>query len=124
MTRAGIQSILRTSWWVLFPAFATLVVRLSVERICGDPYDLLPALTSSPVTALLLAGIYLIGHAWIISAYLVSVDRDGLIAGLAKISRMPPRDKWKIYAMVGVFVIEYSPITFWRFVGAVSGCAK
>jgi hypothetical protein len=121
MTRARLQSILRTSWWVLFPAFAVLVARLTVDRICRDPYDLLPALTSSPATALLLAGIYVIAHAWIISAYLVSIDRE-LVPKLANISRTWRRDSWRVYAMAAVFVIEYFPNTFWTFVGVVTGC--
>jgi hypothetical protein len=123
MTRARLQSILRTSWWVLFPAFSVLVARLTVERICGDPYDLLRALTSNPATALLLAGIYVIAHAWIISAYLLSVDREELVPRLANISRTWRRDSWRVYAMAAVFVIEYFPNTFWTFVGVVAGCA-
>jgi hypothetical protein len=68
--------------------------------------------------------LYVIAHAWIISAYLVSVDRGELVPRLANISRTWRRDSWRIYAMAAVFVIEYFPITFWTFVGIVTGCAK
>jgi hypothetical protein len=39
------------SWWLLFPAFTALTIRLGVERACAQPYDLLPAVTSNPAWA-------------------------------------------------------------------------
>ena len=110
------------SWWVIFPCFAALTLRLSVERACSDPYDLLPALMSRPGWAWPLALLYLLAHVWMLAVSLVTVSRAGeLRAGTL---RMWGNHAVKLLLMLGVFVIEYAPVSLWRLIGTSLQCTR
>jgi hypothetical protein len=121
VTRHSLHGVLSTSWWIVFPCFSVLVARFSGERACADPYDLLPALTSTPAGAWPLAIVYVAAHGWIVTAYLITVSRAAqLLPGPAAVRRMWGRDAFKLFAMVMAFAIEYAPMALWRLAG--SGC--
>jgi hypothetical protein len=115
--------VLQITWWPLCPAFAAVVVRLSLDRTCADPYDLIPALTARPATAWPIAGIYLAAHVWMLSAYLLAVDGDNLYPGLKALRRTWSTDTFKVFAMAVILLVEYLPMTVWRLIGVASGCA-
>ena len=117
------RAILTRSWWLIFPAFGMLAVRLTAERTCGDPYDLLPGITTDPKWAWPLAAIYLLAHLWMLAAYLRTVDETGTLTPAAR--RI--RGVWggstiQVLLMTAVFVLEYSPVSFWRWLGASLSC--
>jgi hypothetical protein len=113
---------LQRTWWAIFPAFALLVVRLAFERACGDPYDLLPAASSNAALAWPIAAVYVLGHVWIASAYLIAAERShSLVPPLALVVG------WKgagaqIVLMLAVLAIEYSPVAVWALAGAAAAC--
>ena len=81
---AGAIGWLGRSWWLLFPAFTALTIRLGVERACAEPYDLLPALTSNPAWAWPLAFVYVLSYVWIAAACVTTaVAADTLIPSIA-----------------------------------------
>lgn len=111
-------------WWGVFPCFAALVIRLTMERACADPYELLPALSSRPWFAWPIALVYVLAHAWIVGVYLVTVAETNAI--------VPAWSDWraiwaggtrKLLLMLAVFAIEYAPIAVWRVVGEALQCA-
>jgi hypothetical protein len=111
-------AVLNRSWWIVFPAFAVLAVRLSVDRSCGDPAHLLPELTSNPLWAWPLALLYLIAHLWACAAYALTAARTG--------SLVPTRAAWRelwgsrltqIVLLVLVLIIEHAPAPVWRLAG-------
>ncbi len=111
-------SVLDRSWWIVWPAFAVLSVRLSVDRSCGDPAALLPGLTSDPLWAWPLALLYLVAHLWVCAAYAVTAARTG--------SLMPTGAAWRelwgsrpnrIALFVLVLAIEHAPAPVWRLAG-------
>ena len=115
MTRDEIQSALSTSWWIVFPCFSVLVVRLSAERACADPNNLLPALTGTPAGAWPLAAVYVAAHAWIVGAYLLTVSRTArLLPGPGAARGVWGRDAFKLFAIGLAFAMEYAPISLWR----------
>ena len=123
--RDGGTSLLARSWWVVFPVFAAIALRLAVERTCGDPYELMPALTSSARWAWPLALLYLAAHAWSVAAYLLTVARaDTLLPPLAAWRRVWGGDVVKIVLMLAMLAIESAPIGLWRMIGAAAGCAE
>jgi hypothetical protein len=125
MNRSGVQRALSTSWWIVFPCFSLLAVRLSAERACANPYDLLPRLTANPAGAWPLAAVYVGAHAWIVTAYLFTVSgADQLLPGLAAVKREWGRDAVKLFAIGAGFAIEYAPMAFWRFAGHWFGCGN
>lgn len=110
---------------MLFPCFSVLVLRLTVERTCADPYDLLPALTSKPLWGWLLAIAYVTSHAWLISVYLLTAASvNSLVPSPSAFRTMWRADYVKVLLMTAVFVVEYLPITLWRFAGAALHCAR
>lgn len=123
MMRHDFHAALSTSWWIVFPSFSALIVRLSAERACADPYDLLPALTGTPAGAWLLAAVYVGAHAWIVTAYLITVSPAAqLLPGSAAVRRVWGRDSFKLFAFVVAFAIEYAPMPVWRLAGHWFGC--
>jgi hypothetical protein len=114
---------LARSWWLVMPPFAALVARLTYERTCAAPYELLPTLTRLPLFAWMLAGLYVAAHAWVAAAYLLTVASTGaLIPPPARI-----RELWRgrltlvILATV-LLAVEYAPVTMWRAVGHSLSC--
>jgi len=115
---------LARSWWLLFPAFTVVTLRLGVERACADPYDLLPAITSNPAWAWPIALVYVLTHVWTITAYVTTT----VVAGTLTPSPPDWRALWgrKVYlivAMAAALALEYAPIALWRWIGAAGICA-
>jgi hypothetical protein len=121
--RLSARRWLGAAWWPLFPAFAALTARLGIERACGDPYDLLPALTSNPVWAWPMALAYVLAHAWLAVAYGRTALAAGTLApGAAAWTAAWGRDRYKVGAMAAALVVEYAPMILWRTLGATLGC--
>jgi hypothetical protein len=100
-----------------------LVARLSIDRTCGQTYDLLGDLTSSPVRAWLLGSVYVGAHVWLLAAYLTSAAAaDDLLPGVRVFRAAGRTSLARLMLMAAVFAIEYAPITLWRGVGHVIGC--
>jgi hypothetical protein len=115
---AGGRRSLTASWWLLVPAFAVLVVRLSYERACASPYELLPAVMSKAQSALPIAVLYLGAHVWAGGAYLLTVRETGsLLPSIAAARRIWGTQWPKIVFTVAVLALEYLPISLWRLVG-------
>jgi hypothetical protein len=113
------------AWWILFPCFTVLTVRLAIERTCADPYDLLPTLTSNPVWGWLIAVTYVMSHIWFIAAYLLTAaSADSLVPPRAAFRLAWGHDRMKVLLMLLAFVLEYLPVTLWRLVGTAMHCAR
>lgn len=111
------------SWWLLCPAFAALTLRLGVERACADPYDLLPALTSSPGWAWPLALVYVLTHAWLAVAYVAAAARAGsLLPSGADWRAIWGAGIYKVFAIAAALAIEYAPLAWWHWLGAMWSC--
>jgi uncharacterized membrane protein YhdT len=116
---------LTRSWWVLFPCFTALTLRLVFERACRDPSDLLPALTSEPRWAWPLALAYVLAHLWVLAAYLVTVSRtQELLPRLSTFGAVWGTDRMKLVFMFAMLTIEYSPISVWRLIGTTLRCTR
>jgi hypothetical protein len=123
--RAVVMRGVRAIWWPLWPAFLALAVRLGIERGCGDAYDLLPSLVSSPAWAWPLAAVYVAAHAWVIVAYLVTVSAAQRLApGVAVWRAVWGRSLVRVILMLAAMAIEYTPVALWRMAGAVAGCGR
>jgi hypothetical protein len=124
MTATHWQRVLGTSWWLLCPSFAALVARLTLERSCADPYFLLPNLMARPTVAWPLAMLYLLGHVWTLAAYLSPLGERPETTRTRGIPLAWPRSHaLKVWLMTGLLLVEYAPITLWRMIGRLSGCA-
>jgi hypothetical protein len=111
------------SWWLLFPAFTALTIRLGVERACAEPYDLLPALTSNPAWAWPLAFVYVLAYVWIAAACVTTaVAADTLIPSIAAWRALWNGASYKVLAMVAAMVVEYAPLEWWRWLGTIAIC--
>lgn len=112
-------------WWLVFPCFTALTCRLAFERVCGDPYDLLPTLTSEPGWAWPLACVYMLAHLWVVTAYLQTVSRtQALVPTISAFGVAWGAHATKIVLLLGVMLIEYLPISLWRLIGASVRCAQ
>jgi hypothetical protein len=121
--RDRLETWLMRSWWVLFPSFTALTVRLAVERACADPYDLLPALTSHPGWVWSVALVYVFAHLWVLSAYLVTVSRvQEVLPGVSGFRAVWGAGALKLLLMVGILAMEYSPSIVWRPMATVLRC--
>jgi hypothetical protein len=119
-----LQAWLLRSWWLLFPSFTVLSVRLTTERVCGNPYDLLPALTANSRWAWPLALLYVLPHLWLLAACLLTAARAQALAPGARVfSEVWGREAWKLLLMAAVLVLEYAPISLWRLLGSALQCA-
>jgi hypothetical protein len=113
------------AWWPLFPCSAALTLRLAAERICGDPYDLLPALSSQSRWAWTLATVYLLAHLWVILAYVFTVAGTGALRpSWQAVRRLWGPEQPILLSMLGVLAIEYAPIPLWRLIGTSIGCVR
>ena len=112
-------------WWVVFPCFAGVVVRLAIERSCGAPYDLLPAVSAKPIFAWPIALVYVSAHAWILAVYLVTVaDRQILVPAASDWRAIWKSDVGKLVLMVAMFSIEYAPMLLWRLIAGGLQCPR
>lgn len=119
--RRGLGAI----WWILFPCFVLLVIRLSSERTCSDPYDLLPALASNPLWGWPIAIVYVASHLWLIGVYLLTAScSDSLAPSRARFRNLWQTDYMKILLMLIAFVVEYLPVTLWRLLGTALHCVR
>ena len=111
---------LRSSWWIIFPAFALLVARVSIDRACADPYNLLASAMTRPSTGWAIALIYVAAHVWMLSAYLRGVSATGDWRAAGALRRGTSGELWKAGMMGIVLAIEYVPVSLWRMVGAAT----
>lgn len=117
------QKLLTRSWWLVFPTFTGLTLRLAVERSCGDPHDLLPSIASRPALAWPIAAIYVLGHAWLVAAYLMTVFRAHDFAPPISVLRsIWQRSLSKCVLMAVAFAIEHAPLPTWHLVGELTRC--
>lgn len=118
-----VQVWLSHLWWPMWPCFASLAGALAVERVCGQPYRLLPGATSQPALAWPLALLYLAAHLWLLAAYVITVQRsDSLLPDRRMVRAVWGRTAVKIWLMVAAFAIEYLPISIWRLFSALIRC--
>jgi hypothetical protein len=116
---------LGATWWILFPCFVLLVIRLSIERTCSDPYDLLPGLASNPLWGWPLGVVYVASHLWLIGVYLLTASSsDSLGPPRARFRSLWQTDYMKIWLMLIAFVVEYLPVTLWRLMGTALHCGR
>jgi hypothetical protein len=122
---AGVPAeVLGLSWWLLWPAFSVLSLRLGVERACRDPYDLLPVITSDPRWAWPLALVYVLAHIWFVAVYVITVaNAQSLAPAMRSWQTCWGRDAIKIALMAVALMIEYAPVPLWKFLGSVLFCA-
>ena len=115
------SAVLRWSWWIIFPAFALLVVRVSVERACADPYNLLPTAMSRPSTGWAIALLYVAAHVWILAAYLRGASSTGTSwAWIAALRIGSGGELWKAVLIGIALAAEYVPVSLWRMAGAAT----
>jgi hypothetical protein len=113
------------AWWPLFPSFLALTCRLAIERACAEPYDLLPALTSKPAWAWTFAAVYVLAHAWLVSAYLLTVaSSQSLLPRIRDWQAIWGSQFFKVWLMFLAFAIEYAPVPMWRLIGAALHCSR
>ena len=116
-----LETLTTRTWWIVFPPFALLVGRLTFERACADPYGLLQPLTSWAAAAWPIAMLYVAAHVWLIIVYLWTVSRtDTLLPGPADLGAVHGPGVLQPLLMAIVLVVEYSPVSFWRLVGAAA----
>ena len=109
------------AWWIVFPPFALLVGRLTFERACADPQQLLLPLMTSPGTAWAIALLYVLAHVWLLVVYVRVVERTNAFSpGLADMRVIEPIEVVKILLMMAVLALEYSPLSWWRTIGALA----
>jgi hypothetical protein len=117
-----LQRALRLTWWPICPSFAFVVLAFTRDRACFDRYHLLPGIDTQPALAWLVAAIYVIGHAWLIAAFVSVVLETGELlprprAAVAALGST----RWKVAAMVVVMAIEYAPADLWRLLARSAG---
>lgn len=113
------------SWWLLFPVFASLTIRLGVERACAEPYDLLPAVTSNPVWAWPLALVYVLAHLWIAAAFVTTAVGAGtLLPSIAQWRSAWGRHAYKVLAIAAALAVEYAPLAWWQWLGTIAICGR
>jgi hypothetical protein len=111
----AVRDALAASWWGIFPLFTALVAVSLYERAALQLRELWPWLWHRPVAALFVGVIYVGAHWWCLAWYLLAVRR----------TQRPiptPRDlmeecgphAWRVVALLTVLVVEYSPVTLWR----------
>ena len=125
MAMGRARSWLAGIWWIVTPPFAVLVGWLAFERTCGDPYELLPAITSRSELALPLAILYLVAHCWAVGAYLLTVCHAGSVLPSTRAGKQLWGRQWpKLIVMISVFAVEYAPMPVWRVVGSFLNCGS
>jgi hypothetical protein len=123
VSRADVRTVLGATWWIVFPCFAVLTVRLAHDRACGNAYLLLPDITSTPSGAWPLATIYLLAHVWMVTAWVLYVLRSNrLVPPVEAITHAWRGDERKVLLMAVAFAIEYAPIPVWHALGRLAGC--
>lgn len=125
MAVAAVRTALTWAWWLIVPPFAALVLRLSAERACAAPYELLPDATAIPALASMLAALYVAAHALLIASWLVTaVHADALLPPIRTIRAVWGRQTWMLFVIATLVVMEYWPVVFWRVIGRTVGCAQ
>ena len=114
---------LTLTWWIVWPLFTAVTGRLILDRACGDPDYLLPALTSDPRSAWPLALVYVAGHIWFVWSYLVVVKAAGtIVPSVSAIKTVWRGHLAKLLLMTAVFLLEYAPTGLWSAIGRLTGC--
>jgi hypothetical protein len=118
MNAGSLRRALDWGWWLVMPAFALLVLRLDLERICAAPYELLPTVTTVPLFAWALSGLYLAAHAWVAAAWLVTaLHADRMLPRWRIVRGLWGVRIWMIWLTLAIFALEYAPIPMWRIIG-------
>jgi hypothetical protein len=102
----------RAVWWLEFPAFLVLVLRLSFERGCLNPYELLEPLMRRQSTALAVALVYLGAHVWLL-AVLVLLARQWPPSRGEWLEIMTPERRLQLAGMAGALALEAVPRVVW-----------
>lgn len=102
------------AWWALFPPFLVLVVRLSFERACADPYSVLAGVMSNPAKAYAVALLYVAAHGWLLAAYLRACAVTGSLWPSARFRAARGHGTWKMALMLVALAVEYWPVSLWR----------
>lgn len=76
---------------------------------------------TSPGTAWPIALLYVLGHVWLLAAYVWVVERTNAFSpGLADMRAIEGTEVVKILLMTVVLALEYSPLSLWRAIGALA----
>jgi hypothetical protein len=68
---------------------------------------------------------YLSAHLWIVAVWLVTVARSQeLMPRFRAYRTVWGTDALKLLLMLSVFIVEYSPVSFWRMVGTSLQCTR
>lgn len=122
---AVIERLLQFSWWAVFPGFLLVVLGFIRDRACFNRYHLLPGIDTQPTLAWALAAAYVLGHCWMVAAYLhLAVQTGELIPGPRSL-RPPVWPVWpQAASMMMVLALEYAPARIWTALAGVTGaCA-
>jgi hypothetical protein len=122
----ALRRALTWSWYGIFPAMLLIVGAFLVERGCFDRYTLLPALGTRPGLAYVVAGIYTLAHAWIVTAYAATIAECGAVVPSLRRMREVWQGEWfKVVAMAAVLALEYVPAGVWvRLAGSLGTCPQ
>jgi hypothetical protein len=119
----GAMRALRLTWWIVCPAFLVVVLVFIRERACFDRHYLLPAVSTKPLLAWLIAGIYLAAHGWLVAAYGMTVARTGTLLPRPAQARAIWGGMWlMLLAMLTLFVLENAPGEVWAKIARITGC--
>jgi hypothetical protein len=116
------RTLLSRTWWAVGPAFVVLAGRLAIDRACGDPYNLVPALASRAAIAWAMAAVYVLAHLWLLAAYVQTARASAALLP-------PPRalgaiwgsDRWKVWLLLFAVALEYAPLLLFRAVRSACG---
>jgi hypothetical protein len=112
-----IKRLLTLTWWAIGPPCALLVARFSYERGCLDPYELLRPIMLRQTGALLVAGVYVAAHVWLITAAILTARaRDAALPWTSALRTAWGPDLWKVVAMAVVLAVEQVPRAVWAWI--------
>ena len=101
-------------WWIQCPLMTVLVARLSYERACLDPYELLRPIMQQQAGALGIAAVYVGAYAWLVAASILSARMwHSPAAPHSQLRAIWNQDLTKIGAMAAVLGLEQVPRAFW-----------
>jgi hypothetical protein len=101
-----IKRLLALTWWAICPLCALLVARLSYERGCLDPYELLRPIMQRQIGALVVASVYIAAHVWLVAAVIAMVRGQDAWNTWKD-------ERWKVIAMAAVIAVEQVPRAVW-----------
>jgi len=107
--------LLSATWWVVFPAFSTVLVLYVYDAMyfrTGEPMQWLAGRTR---VSLLVASSYTAAYAWLVVAYVTTVvaDHDVLPSWAGSQTALGPAF-WKAIVLIIVVATLYAPHQIWR----------